>query len=50
MTVLVFLGGSLLLTGVGIVSADPKVLNDFKADIFIFDSLIVATSILFPIC
>jgi len=45
---LVFLGGSLFLEGVGIVSACPKVLNDFKADVFEVDPLIVITSIPFP--
>jgi len=47
-TLLVFLGGSLLLEGVGIVSACPKVLNGFKADVFEVDPLIVVTSVPFP--
>jgi len=48
LTLLVFLGGSSLLEGVGIVSSCPKVLNDFKADVFIVDPLIVITSVTFP--
>jgi len=48
MTLLVFLGGSSLLEGVGIVSACPKVLNDFKTDVFEVDPLIVITSVPFP--
>ena len=48
MTLLVFLGGSSLLEGAGIVSACPKVLNDFKADIFEVDPFIVITSIPLP--
>jgi len=48
MTLLVFLGGSSLLEGVGIVSACPKGLNDFKADVFEVDPLIVITSVPFP--
>jgi len=47
-TLLVFLGGSSLLEGVGIISACPKVLNDFKADVYEVDTLIVITSIPFP--
>jgi len=46
-TLLVFLGGSSLLEGVGIVSACPKVLNDFKADVFEVDPFIVITSVTF---
>jgi len=48
LTLLVFLGGSSLLEGVGIVSTYPKVLNDFKTDVFEVDSFIVITSIPFP--
>ena len=44
----VFLGGSLLLEGVGIVSACPKVLNDFKTDVFDVDPLIIITYEPFP--
>ena len=47
MTLLVFLGGSSLLEGVGIVSACPKVLNDFKADFFEVDPVIVITYVTF---
>jgi len=47
-TLLVFLGGSSLLEGVGVVSACPKVLNDFKGDVFEVDPFIVITSIPFP--
>jgi len=47
MTPLVFLGGSSLLEGVGIVSACPEVLNDFKADFFEVDPFIVITFIPF---
>jgi len=47
-TLLVFLGGSSLLEGVGIISACPKVLNDFKGDVFEVDPLIVITSGTFP--
>jgi len=47
-TLLVFLEGSSLLESVGVVSASPKVLNDFKADVFKVDPLIVITSITFP--
>jgi len=43
-----FLGGSSFLEGVGIVSACTKVLNDFKADAFEVDPLIIITSITFP--
>jgi len=43
-----FHGGSSLLGGVRIVSACPKVLNDFKADVFKVDSFIVIASIPFP--
>jgi len=48
MTLLVFLGGSSLFKGVGIVSTCPKVLNNFKADVFEVDPLIVITPVLFP--
>jgi len=48
MTLLVFLEGSSLLEGVGIVSTCPKVLNDFKADVFEVDPLIGITSVSFP--
>ena len=48
MTLLMFLGGSLLLDGIGIISACLKVLNDFKADIFEVDPLIVISSVTFP--
>jgi len=48
MTLLVFLGGSLLLKGIGIISACPKILNDFKTDVFEVDPLIVITSVPFP--
>ena len=48
MTLLVFLGGSSLLEGVGVISTCPKVLNDFKADVFEVDPLIVITSVTFP--
>ena len=48
MMLLVFLGGCLLVEGIGIVSACPKVLNNFKTDIFEVDSLIGITSIPFP--
>ena len=41
MILLVFLGGSSLLEGVGVVSACPKVLKDFKNDVFEIDPLIV---------
>jgi len=37
-----------LLEGVGVVSACPIVLNDFKADVFEIDPLIVITSVTFP--
>jgi len=47
-TLHVFLGGSSLLEGVEIVSSCPKVLNNFKADVFEVDPLIVITSIPFP--
>jgi len=47
-TLLGFLGGSPLLEGVGVVSACPKVLNDFKTDVFEIDPLIIITSITFP--
>jgi len=47
-TFLVFLGRSSLLEGVGIVSTCPKVLNDFKADVFEVDPFIVITSVPFP--
>jgi len=45
---LVFLGGSSLLEGVGIVSACPKVLNYFQIDVFEVDPLIIITSVTFP--
>jgi len=48
MTLLMILGGSSLLEGVGVVSACPKVLNDFKANVFEVDPLIVITSVPFP--
>ena len=48
MTLLVFLVEFPLLEGVGIVSASPKVLNDFKADVFEVDTLIVVISVSFP--
>ena len=48
MTLLVFVGGSSLLTGVGVVSTCPKVLNDFKADVLEVDPLIIITSVTFP--
>ena len=48
MTPLVFLEGSSLFEGGGVVSACPKVLNDFKADIFKVDPFIVITSLPFP--
>ena len=47
MNSLMFLGGFLLLAGVEIVSSYSKVLNDFKADVFKVDLLIVITSIAF---
>jgi len=47
-TLLVFLGGSSLLTGVAIVSACPKVLNDFIADVLEVDPFIVITSATSP--
>jgi len=37
-----------LLEGVRVVSACPIVLNDFKADVFEVDPLIVITSVIFP--
>jgi len=43
----VFLGESSLLEGIGIVSAYPKVFNDFKTDIFEVDPFIVITSMPF---
>jgi len=45
-TLLVFLGGTSFLEGVGlgIVSACPNVSNDFKADVFELHPLIVITS------
>ena len=48
MMLVVFLGGSSLLKGVGIVSTCPKVLNDFKADVFEINLLIVIISVTFP--
>jgi len=39
----VFLGGSSLLEGVGIVSACTKIIKDFKTDVFEVDPLIVIT-------
>jgi len=47
-TLLVFLGGSSLLEGVGIVSACSQVLNGFKGDVLEVDPLIVLTSVPFP--
>jgi len=47
-TLLVFLGGSSLLEGVGIISAYPKVLNNFRADVFEVDPFIVITFVPFP--
>jgi len=47
-TLLVFLGGSSLLEGVGIVSACAKILSGFKTDVFEVDPLIVITSVRFP--
>jgi len=44
----VFLGGSSLLEGVGVVSACPKVLHDLKTDVFEVDPFIVITSVPFP--
>jgi len=46
-SLLVFLGGSSLLEGVGIVCACPKVLNDFKTDVFEVNLLNVITSVPF---
>ena len=43
----VLLGGSSLLEGVGIVSACPIVLNNFKDDVFEVDLLIVISSVPF---
>ena len=37
-----------MLEGVGVVSACPIVLNDFKPDVFEVDPLIVITSVTFP--
>jgi len=48
MTLLVFLGRSSLLEGVGILSACPKVFNNFKTDVFEVDPLIVLTSVPYP--
>jgi len=48
MILFVLLEGSSLLEGVGIVSTCLKVLNDFKADVFKIDPLIVITSVHFP--
>jgi len=45
-TLLVFLGGSSFLEGVGIVSACPKILNDFKTAVFEVDPFIVMTSVI----
>jgi len=45
---LVFLRGSSLLEGVGIVSTCPKILNNFKTDVFEVDPLIFITSITVP--
>jgi len=47
-TLLVFLAGSSLFEGIGIVSACPKILNDFKTDVFEIDPFSVITSITFP--
>jgi len=44
----VFLRGSSFLEGVGVVSACPKVLHDFKADVFEVDPFIVITCVPFP--
>jgi len=46
-TLLVFLGGSSLLEGVGVVSAYAIVLNDFKADVLEVDPFIVLTFVPF---
>ena len=40
-TLLVFLGGFSLLEGVGLLSPCLKVLNNFKADVFEVDPLLV---------
>jgi len=45
---LMFLGESSLLVGVGIVSTCLKVLNDFKTNVFELNPHIVITPILFP--
>jgi len=47
-TLLVFLGGFSLFAGVGIVSACPKVSNDFKVDVFEVDPFSVITYVPFP--
>jgi len=48
MMLLLFLRRASLLDGVGIASTCPKVLDDFKADVFEVDPLIVITSVTFP--
>jgi len=48
MTFLVFLGESSLLEGVGVVSACPKVLKAFNADIFEVNPLIIIPAVPFP--
>jgi len=48
MMLLVFLAGFSLLEGIGIVSACPKILNNFKTDVFEVDLLIIITSVPFP--
>jgi len=45
---LAFLSGSSLLEGIGIVSTCQKVLNDFQANVFKVDPLIVISSIPCP--
>ena len=49
MKLLVFLGGSLLLEGIGIVSACPTIWNDFNTYVFEVDQLIVITSLPFSL-
>jgi len=46
-TLLVFLGGSSLLEGVGVVSACPNILHNLKTDVFEVDTFIVITSVPF---
>jgi len=48
MTFLVFLRGSSLFEGVGIVSTCPNLWNNFKTDVFKVDPLIVITSVTLP--